>query len=393
MKSFWEGIAMNPFLHFVVTGGPCGGKTTGIALLKERLEILGYKVLVVTEAATSLFATGMRPFGKKRTASYLGWNLQSDILADTIRIENRLRKFARRWYAHYGQRVIILSDRGILDGQAYLPRKDFEAILRKAKISFASIYNRYDGVFCLQTAAIGTSAYTIANNSARTETADEAILKDKKTYTAWQGAPHFTYIENWGLTFEEKLARLFDAMCRVIGFPDVIEEEQKFLVEIQPEDLPHTYRSAGIMQRYLFAPPGEERRVRSALWLPDRSMSYFATSKRKSNGRSVRIETESVIDGDSFNQLLRDVDPMRGWVKKQRKFFLSGAGVYELDQFPKESRIHQLLGEHGGNGLGEFEFRFQGCDLPPLPRGVRRIRDVTNVPEFSNAQLAYLCAA
>ena len=38
----------------VLTGGPCAGKTTTIAKIKEDLENLGYHVLLLNECATEI---------------------------------------------------------------------------------------------------------------------------------------------------------------------------------------------------------------------------------------------------------------------------------------------------------------------------------------------------
>ncbi len=46
-------------LHrFVITGGPCAGKTTFLSHLRHHLENIGYKVFVVPEAATLLMSSG-----------------------------------------------------------------------------------------------------------------------------------------------------------------------------------------------------------------------------------------------------------------------------------------------------------------------------------------------
>ena len=45
---------------FVLTGGPCGGKTTALARLREFLEERGFRVYVAPEAATTLWSNGMR---------------------------------------------------------------------------------------------------------------------------------------------------------------------------------------------------------------------------------------------------------------------------------------------------------------------------------------------
>ena len=42
----------------LLTGGPCAGKTTAIAAIAQDLTQLGYKVLVVPEAATLIMQGG-----------------------------------------------------------------------------------------------------------------------------------------------------------------------------------------------------------------------------------------------------------------------------------------------------------------------------------------------
>ena len=45
-------------VRICMTGGPCAGKTTAIASIKQDLTQLGMKVLVVPEAATALMNGG-----------------------------------------------------------------------------------------------------------------------------------------------------------------------------------------------------------------------------------------------------------------------------------------------------------------------------------------------
>ena len=62
----------------VITGGPCSGKTTGIARLYRMLSDRGYKVLVSPETATKLITAGMLP-------GELPWpEFQEEILLDTL---------------------------------------------------------------------------------------------------------------------------------------------------------------------------------------------------------------------------------------------------------------------------------------------------------------------
>ena len=49
-----------PIFKIVLTGGPCGGKSTAMAAISERLNALGYQVFVVPEVATLLVTSGLK---------------------------------------------------------------------------------------------------------------------------------------------------------------------------------------------------------------------------------------------------------------------------------------------------------------------------------------------
>ena len=51
------------YKKIVLTGGPCSGKTTSIQKIEEEFTQLGYKVIIVPEAAPILINSGIRPFG------------------------------------------------------------------------------------------------------------------------------------------------------------------------------------------------------------------------------------------------------------------------------------------------------------------------------------------
>ena len=47
----------------VITGGPCGGKTTALTWIANNLPQWGYRVLFVPETATELIGGGITPWG------------------------------------------------------------------------------------------------------------------------------------------------------------------------------------------------------------------------------------------------------------------------------------------------------------------------------------------
>ena len=91
------------------------------------------------------------------------------------------------------QPVVILCDRGVMDGAAYCEKEIWQALLDETGWNSVQLRDRrYEAVFHLVTAAIGAETYYENNtNSARYETLEEARSVDSKLMEAWVGYPHF----------------------------------------------------------------------------------------------------------------------------------------------------------------------------------------------------------
>ena len=61
--------------------------------------------------------------------------------------------------------------------------------------------------------------YSNVNNNARYESREEAVELDKKLINAWVGHPHFTIIQNNGISFQEKIDQCKNAVLTFIGLP------------------------------------------------------------------------------------------------------------------------------------------------------------------------------
>jgi thymidylate kinase len=91
-KNWCPVIELGPGITIIViTGGPCSGKTTGLARLKRMLEDRGYKVLVSPESATKLIEAGM-PLGELPMIEF-----QEEILLDILAQEDRIFSIAARY--------------------------------------------------------------------------------------------------------------------------------------------------------------------------------------------------------------------------------------------------------------------------------------------------------
>lgn len=183
---------------FVITGGPCGGKTTALEILKQHFTALGFKVFIIPEAATEIVSLGLY-FGEIPVNDF-----QDFIIKRMIHSENCVENIAK----HFDKDVIIFCDRGLLDNKAYMSYDDFIKVLTQNGLDEEKAKNRYDAVFHLVTAANGAeNYYTLSNNTVRYESPEEARELDKKTLSAWSTHDNLKIITN-SSTFEEKINRL-----------------------------------------------------------------------------------------------------------------------------------------------------------------------------------------
>jgi thymidylate kinase len=146
-----------------VTGGPCAGKSSGMAMLQRRLTERGFKVFVVPEVATILINGGLI-FNDVISKQLF----QRQVLLEQIHIEDRFIEAAAK-YGNAGHRVVILCDRGAMDGQAYQSEEEWLQLLSSLGLNEQMICeHRYTGVLHLRTCADGAPAsFTLDNNPAR----------------------------------------------------------------------------------------------------------------------------------------------------------------------------------------------------------------------------------
>ena len=191
-------------LKIVVTGGPCGGKSTAIDWIRKAFTHRGYTVLSVPETATELITGGVAPWTCGSSFDYQNVQFRLQIEKEKI--------FSQAARTMAAEKVLIVCDRGIMDNKAYMDDSEFAQLLEFFHTNEDEILNAYDAVFHLVTAAKGAQEfYTLANNAARTETVEEAIALDERLVSAWMGHPHLRVIDN-STDFEGKMTRLINAV-------------------------------------------------------------------------------------------------------------------------------------------------------------------------------------
>lgn len=191
---------MKKIYKIVITGGPCAGKSSAMEKIQERFTKKGYRVFLISESATELIQGGISPWTCRSPFEY-------QMLQSRLQME---KESIFDWAAQRSEedKILIVCDRGLMDGRAYVSAAEFKCILDYFAETEKDWLLRYDGVFFLETTAKGAEEhYTLCNNRARTETIEQAVRLDNQLISIWKDHPCFYQIDN-STGYEEKMNRL-----------------------------------------------------------------------------------------------------------------------------------------------------------------------------------------
>ena len=369
----------------VLTGGPCGGKSTAQAMLREKLPEYGITVLMVSEVATYLYNAGFSVGHVAQKYPEKMNDVQKLILKTQITSEELQESLAE---ILSDERVVIICDRGTMDSQAYVGREAFEDLINDAGLDIVSLRDkRYDGVVFIVTAADGAEKFYGFNNLARTESVEQARELDRRTLQAWNGHEHLKVIGNTiggqPIDFERKKNEVLRAVCQMIGIPEPLETERKFLIvsDFHLSNIPLPTHKADILQTYLISSEKDvTRRVRQRMDLgvrfPNEPVYTYTEKVRLSSKTSA--ERERLIDPEEYFDLLTQKDPDRGQIHKYRHSFIYKNQYFQLDVFLNLPEPLVIL---------EVELTDEAQELE-LPSFLPVIREVTEDGHYTNATIA-----
>lgn len=353
----------------VLTGGPCAGKTTALTWINNYFSKRGYTVLFVSETATELITNGVAP-----------WTCGTNYDYQTFQI--RLQKIKEQIFDDAAKtmkndRILIVCDRGILDNKAYMKDVEFKRILKELRTNETKERDSYDAVFHLVSAAKGKEeVYTLTNNTARTESIEQARELDDKIISAWTGHPHFRIIDN-STEFEQKLERLLKEIASFLGEPEPFEIERKFLIYYpnikKLESMPNCTK-VDITQTYLKSKDDTERRIRARGI--DGDYLYYLTEKRKISNLK-RIEIERKLTQDEYLVLLMESDNKLHTIRKTRYCLSENNQYFEIDIYP----------EWDYQAIMEIELSSEDENIK-TPEFIEIIKEVTDDESYKNYQMA-----
>mmetsp|Transcript_22758 Transcript_22758/g.31863 ORF Transcript_22758/g.31863 Transcript_22758/m.31863 type:complete len:413 (-) Transcript_22758:1439-2677(-) len=365
-----------PFYKIVLTGGPCGGKTTAMERISSYLRERGFHVFTCPEAFTIFSSNGL-------SLDFFGTDgmdviVQKTVMNTQMSMEDGLESILRA----RGHPGVLLCDRGVMDGAAYMDMDEFKSVLQERNLNVTDVREgRYNAVYHLITAANGAEKYyTLENNAARSETPEEAVAVDHKTQKAWVGHPKLTVIDN-STDFEGKLQRLVESVSKLVGLPTNLDRvTTKFLLQGRPniDDFPDgvSYHIFDVEKVYLLhveqdemdeSSPVQEQysfiRKRTSVDKDGRrggSVCGLTTVQRTDDGKMMEIKR--IISKREYNTMYRSRDLSRHIVRQQRISFLYNSQSFSIHAYEEptsdvcilHAQVETVGGEHGIVDLPPF---------------------------------------
>ncbi|KAH3763686.1 AAA family ATPase [Pelomyxa schiedti] len=415
-----------PLLYrIVLTGGPCGGKTTALSEIAERLRSCGFQVFLIPENSTifSNAGAGFPVHGTK--AHQMCW--ETSRIRCQMAMEDSFCRIARS----SKQATVIVCDRGTVDAAAYMSEERWEELLLMESWTENFLRDsRYDLVVHMVSTAIGaTEFYTKSNNTARRETVAEAAELDLRIRQVWGGHPNVVVIDN-STNFNGKIVRVVAQISNHLGLlsPTPTGSWQRYLVSRGAVDAAKaTAASAGVsgaklritdfIVKYTFlagsnAQENQCIRMRvhgdsstyslarkflrpspassetdappSPIPTPAHTESSTTSSSSLHATTGEYVIVERPITVKEYNSLLRQADQSMRPFTRLRRAFVWGDKYYELDENTRKP---------GGTPDNELVLQVEvsnKSEKVPLPFWIAPhvIKDITDDPNFSLYHMA-----
>jgi len=297
----------------VLTGGPCGGKSSALTRVVPHLEGLGFRVYLIPEAATLLFTAGV-PI-PRTTNEILAF--QGNLMKTQMHIEDVIYDLA----VSSKKPSVVICDRGAMDSRAYCTQEVWELIQAENKFNDIDLRDRrYDAVIHLVTAAIGAEKYyTTSNNQVRTETIEEARALDFRILNAWLGHKNVRVVDN-STDFAGKINRVINNICAVVGVPYPDETVRRYKLK-GPPNFPAELerREFDVEQTYLSTKKTEKGTIETKIRkrTANAKTNFDYTIKQPSDDPGKHSLVEKTLSAREYVNLLQQADPQRSIVKKK----------------------------------------------------------------------------
>lgn len=355
--------------RIVLTGGPGSGKTTVLNSIVNMYTSLGVKVVVVSETATEIINSGIKPFGDDKIEML---DFQKLVLSLQLSKEKIYDEAIRMYQkVHPNEDILIIYDRGSIDNKAYITDEEFDAVMQSVcDDDYSTILNKYDLIIDL----VGSKKfYTLENNKARSESADVALTLGEKTLKSWVGHPKVKIVgpkEN----MNDKVSEVVSYINELLSKKNQ-KKQAKYLVSIKDCNLLEISKNgvtAYIEQYYLSSPNNEEKRIRMTIL--NGCPTYELTVYEKEDNKKI-LKSSKRIDKKIYDELKEFKLPSSSVIKKYRIYFTFMDTYMHLDLFTDGEEIEEF---------GYLEINLNDEKIINIPPFISALKDVSSSPEYDN---------
>eukprot|EP01064_Diplonema_japonicum_P039550 TRINITY_DN9944_c0_g1_i1.p1 TRINITY_DN9944_c0_g1~~TRINITY_DN9944_c0_g1_i1.p1 ORF type:complete len:526 (+),score=99.73 TRINITY_DN9944_c0_g1_i1:34-1578(+) len=315
----------HPAYKVVLTGGPCAGKSSGMVKLRGLLEQNDFNVFCVPEAATILIdGGGVACFTADNDDALFRFQLA--LLETQLALEDAFQALAKVC----NKKAVLLCDRGSMDGRAFCTEAIWNRILKEGEWSTSELRDsRYDLVLHLVTAAQGAEEfYACDNNTARTESPEQAREQDAKLLAMWTGFPMLRVIDN-STSFNDKLKRCVQPILDLVGIGNKSGAHRRYSIADPPSaasiPLPTTQSESTI---HVLSGSKPNNTISIVHRRDGKASTYTYRTVRKKKDEIFKVERP--LSHKAYQSLLDQVDHKVPCVKKNNITFIYECQYFEL---------------------------------------------------------------
>lgn len=308
-------------LKIVLTGGPCAGKTTMLKEITGYLNKKGIANIIVPETATELIKSGILPGNTDESA-----NLFQDLLMKKQLFKEKLSDSYLKGNFKNSDKVVAICDRGVIDGKAYLKTSEaFSNLLHNNSLTEIEVLDSYDLVLDLITTADCNRGVYNNLNEARFETADEAVIVDRKTSNAWAGHRNIKII-NTSISLEEETNIILNYIANLI-YNQETKKVNNYLVDLS------NFKNRKQIVKILVENYYLESQINGYNYILTKrnyngGASYLISNQKRENGKIFTIASKAINAHDFYNLLDKS-----NVIKKE---------VYEEASFIKDRQLYRF---------------------------------------------------
>lgn len=357
----------------VITGGPRSGKTAVVDYLSYKLARDGFTVFRLSEIASSMIQSGLTPSRFKDP-----YEFQSELFSRQKKEEEKLLETAESAIGETDdQRAVIICDRGLQDGRAYVSHAEFNRIVAAAGISKEELRDRYAGVVLLETMEKQPISEVI--NTARLEEENRLLVLASATKTAWSDVPTITIHAHDGMDI--KLREAENAVRSILemkALPNPPCPRRILVRRPKLEDfLDRSSASLDQVTATFTQSMNSSRQMLIERKTPTEMQLASVRINESQTDENRKHELEIPINGQALSSYLEFADGLLPSVTKQTARFHHAGQSLSLSFYDFLPYVAILEGEP--------EVSAEKLELPPY---LTEIRDVTDSDKFTDLTFA-----